>query len=97
MWNKIRFYPTNLAQTPIPRNRTVSHARREFASHLPLLITGVIAIVTGHVIAVYLAHRTALRLFSDRKRMLASQFPMLALMVAYTMLSLWIIAQPAVR
>lgn len=59
--------------------------------------TGVISIVAGHVIAVYLAHRTALRLFNDRRRMLASQFPMLALMVAYTMLSLWIIAQPAVR
>jgi hypothetical protein len=59
--------------------------------------TGVIAIVTGHVIAVYLAHRTALRLFRDRRRILASQFPMLALMVAYTMLSLWIIAQPAVQ
>jgi hypothetical protein len=59
--------------------------------------TGVIAIVAGHVIAVCLAHRTALRLFSDQRRMLASQLPMLALMVAYTMLSLWIIAQPAVR
>jgi hypothetical protein len=58
--------------------------------------TGVVAIVTGHVIAVYLAHRMALHLFSDRRRMLASQFPLLALMVCYTMLSLWIIAQPAV-
>ena len=59
--------------------------------------TAVIAIVTGHVIAVHLAHRTALRLFRERRRVLASQFPMLALMVAYTMLSLWIIAQPAVQ
>lgn len=59
--------------------------------------TGVIAIVTGHVIAVYLAHRTALRVFSGRQRMLACQLPMLVLMVAYTIISLWIIAQPAVR
>jgi hypothetical protein len=59
--------------------------------------TGVIAIVAGHVIAVSLAHRMALYLFSDRRGMLASQFPLLALMVAYTMLSLWIIAQPAVQ
>ncbi len=58
--------------------------------------TGVLAIVTGHVIAVYLAHRMALHLFGERSRMLASQFPLLALMVCYTMLSLWIIAQPAV-
>jgi hypothetical protein len=39
----------------------------------------------------------ALYLFSDRSGMLASQFPLLALMVGYTMLSLWIIAQPAVQ
>jgi hypothetical protein len=58
--------------------------------------TGVVAIVTGHVIAVYLAHRMALQLFGDQRRMLASQFPLLVLMVCYTMLSLWIIAQPAV-
>jgi hypothetical protein len=57
---------------------------------------GVVAIVTGHVIAVYLAHRMAVYLFKDQRRALASQFPLLALMVAYTMLSLWIIAQPAV-
>jgi hypothetical protein len=59
--------------------------------------TAVIAIVTGHMIAVYLAHRTALRLFGGGSRTLASQLPMVALMVAYTMLSLWIIAQPTVR
>lgn len=59
--------------------------------------TGVVAIVAGHVIAVYLAHRTAQRVFRNRKRILAGQLPMLVLMVAYTMISLWIIAQPAVR
>jgi hypothetical protein len=59
--------------------------------------SGVIAIVTGHVIAVCLAHLTAVRLFGARKRVLASQLPLVALMVAYTMLSLWIIAQPAVE
>jgi hypothetical protein len=59
--------------------------------------TAVIAIVTGHVIAVWLAHRTAQRLFGERRRMLASGLPMLALMVCYTMTSLWIIAQPAVQ
>jgi hypothetical protein len=58
--------------------------------------TGVIAIVTGHVIAVHLAHRMAEYLFGSTRRTLASQYPMLVLMVGYTMLSLWIIAQPAV-
>jgi hypothetical protein len=53
-------------------------------------------VVIGHVIAVFLAHVEALRLFGSRKAALASQVPMVALMVAYTMLSLWILAQPVV-
>ena len=54
------------------------------------------AIVTGHVIAVYLAHCTALQAYPDRRGALRSQWPMVALMVCYTMTSLWIIAQPIV-
>ena len=53
-------------------------------------------IVCGHVIAVHLAHVVALREFRGRQGALVSQIPMLALMVAYTMLSLWILAQPIV-
>jgi hypothetical protein len=53
------------------------------------------AIVAGHVAAVWLGHQTALRQFGPRAA--RSQLPMLALMVAYTLLSLWIIAQPIVN
>jgi hypothetical protein len=53
------------------------------------------AIVAGHVAAVWLGHQTALRQFGARAA--RSQLPMLALMVAYTLLSLWIIAQPIVN
>ncbi len=53
------------------------------------------AIVIGHVIAVSLAHALAYRLFPPRAALL-SQLPMLALMVLYTMSSLWILAQPVV-
>lgn len=56
----------------------------------------VILIVSGHVIAVVLAHVAALRLFGSARAAAASQVPMVALMVAYTMLSLWILAQPVV-
>ena len=48
------------------------------------------------VIAVFIAHVTALRVFGTRRRALVSQIPMVALMVAYTTLSLWILAQPIV-
>ncbi len=54
-------------------------------------------IVAGHVFAVYLAHAIALRSVRDPKRALRSQYPMLALMVLYTVLSLWIISQPIVE
>jgi len=57
----------------------------------------VTAIVIGHVIAVWLAHVTALRLFGTARAALRSQVPMTILMVGYTMLSLWILAQPIVE
>jgi hypothetical protein len=54
------------------------------------------AIVTGHVVAVYLSHCVALNANPDRRAALRSQWPMVVLMVGYTMTSLWIIAQPIV-
>ena len=56
--------------------------------------TAVIAIVLGHIIAVYIAHLISLRTIQDHSSALRSQYPMLVLMVAYTMVSLWILAQP---
>lgn len=56
--------------------------------------TAVVAIVVGHVIAVYVAHRVALNEFGSRRAALLSQIPMLLLMVVYTMTSLWMLAQP---
>lgn len=35
-----------------------------------------------------------MRHFADRRLAMRSQYPMLALMVGYTMASLWIVAQP---
>ena len=59
--------------------------------------TAAIAIVLGHVIAVYVAHAVALREFRDRRAALRSQLPMLMLMAGYTVVSLWIIARPIVE
>ena len=53
-------------------------------------------IVAGHILAVYLSHLVSIRNFESRARALDSQYPMLALMVIYTVVSLWIIAQPIV-
>jgi hypothetical protein len=59
--------------------------------------TAVAAIVVGHVLAVYLAHIMALRVIGDHRAALRSQIPMMVLMVGYTMISLWILAQPIVE
>jgi hypothetical protein len=56
--------------------------------------SAVIAIVVGHVASVVLAHGEAARAYGPLATV--SQGPMLVLMVAYTMLSLWILAQPIV-
>ena len=56
----------------------------------------VTAIVVGHVLAVYIAHVMAARVFAGRGQALRSQIPMLFLMVGYTMVSLWILSQPIV-
>lgn len=57
-------------------------------------ITSVISILIGHIIAVFLSHTIALRLIKSHKYAIRSQYPMLILMVGYTIASLWIITQP---
>jgi hypothetical protein len=59
--------------------------------------TAVIAIVIGHIMSVCLAHLMALHVFKDSGLATRSQYPMLGLMVCYTMISLWILAQPIVE
>ena len=54
----------------------------------------VISIVVGHIIAVYLAHLRACAIYGNGRLALKSQVPMLALMVIYTVVSLWIISRP---
>jgi hypothetical protein len=53
-------------------------------------------IVAGHVIAVYLAHVATLQLWLGPRLAMRSQYPLVALMVLYTVFSLWILSQPIV-
>ena len=52
------------------------------------------AIVGGHIAAVVLAHRLALR--AQGARPILAGLPLVLVMIGYTILSLWIIAQPIV-
>jgi hypothetical protein len=51
-------------------------------------------LVVGHSMAVCVAYLVALRIFRDPRLARRSQYPMLALLVASTVFSLWILAPP---
>jgi hypothetical protein len=50
-------------------------------------------IVAGHVVAVFVAHRMALRAHGRPRQALVAQVPLVGLMVAYTFTGLWILGQ----
>jgi hypothetical protein len=54
-------------------------------------------IVTGHIIAVMAAHRTAVRLADSHRSAINSQYALTVLMSVYTITTLWLLAQPLVR
>lgn len=56
-----------------------------------------VAIVTGHVISVWLGHRVALGAWSSRRGAILASIPLTGLMVAYTAVSLTVIADPLTR
>jgi hypothetical protein len=55
------------------------------------------AIVSGHVISIWLAHRVALRELGSVRRALVASIPLTVLMLGYTAVSLTIIAEPMVK
>lgn len=55
------------------------------------------AIVIGHVMAVWLAHRVALRETGTARHAALASLPLTLLMIVYTVISLLVIAEPMVR
>ena len=53
----------------------------------------VVALVVGHVAGLAVAHDRAVALFKDRGDALRSQYPILALMVLYTVGGLWVLSR----
>ena len=54
-------------------------------------------IVIGHVLAVYISHVFALKMFKSHDNAIRSQYPMLLLMLIYTAISLWILSMPIIE
>ena len=50
-------------------------------------------VVIGHLIALVLAHDRALAIFGEARTAMRSQYPLLVVMVGYTTLALWLLAQ----
>lgn len=51
-------------------------------------------VVLAHIVGVWFAHILASKLFNDEKTVLKSQLPLMALMVGFTALTLWLLAAP---
>ncbi len=54
------------------------------------------AVVVGHLVAIWAAHTAAYDLFPGRLQAIRSQYPFIAVMVFYTMTSLWVVSRPEV-
>jgi hypothetical protein len=57
---------------------------------------GITAVIVGHLVAIWVAHAAAYDLFPARMQAIRSQYPFIAVMVFYTMTSLWVISRPEV-
>jgi hypothetical protein len=51
-------------------------------------------VLGGHLLAIWVAHSTAYRLFPSRLQAIESQYPFVFVMMAYTAISLWLISLP---
>lgn len=57
-------------------------------------VIGLIAVLLGHLLAIWVAHATSFDLFPGRLQPLRSQYPFIIVMIFYTMTSMWIVTQP---
>ena len=63
---------------------------------LPVWFTGfeLTFVLLGHLVAIWVAHAVAYDLFPSRMQAIRSQYALTAVMVFYTMTSLWIVSRP---
>ena len=69
-----------------------------YPNPLPLWISifTLIFILLGHICSVWISHCISFKLFSGRLQPLRSQYPLIFVMILYTMFSLWIVTSPSV-
>jgi hypothetical protein len=92
--------PTGLVNWPVHLPYPFNDDFEPHAHFLPSAFywyVSVAVIVAVHVVAVVIAHRRLGRSQPTASAARAGEYPWLAAMVAYTMLSLWLLAQPLVK
>ncbi|MFB6296392.1 MAG: hypothetical protein ABEH66_06085 [Halobacteriales archaeon] len=57
-------------------------------------IVGVLLVLLGHVLAIWIAHARSFELFPGVFKPIRSQYPLTVVMIFYTMASLWVVVQP---
>ncbi|RRJ30389.1 hypothetical protein EIK79_10360 [Halocatena pleomorpha] len=67
-------------------------SRPSWFGHAQLL-----SILCGHLLAVWVAHTTAFDLFTGRFQSIRSQYPFILMMIAYTMIGMWIVLHPSAQ
>ena len=90
-------YFRNLAKAMAPMMPTAYQTTISIMNARSGWYLALIAIVPGHIFAVYVAHVMALRLYGTSGAAVWSQVPIVVLMIGYTVTSLWILSQPVVR
>jgi hypothetical protein len=60
-------------------------------------LVAIAGVLGGHLLAIWAAHAAALDLFPGRLQAIRSQYPFIAVMVWYTMVSLWVVTRPDVQ
>ena len=88
-----RSRPTRSAAVGISSGRSASRRISTIVSPETVWYVQVGALVVGHVAGLAIAHDRAVSIFEDRRAALRSQYPMLALMVLYTVGGLWLLSR----
>jgi hypothetical protein len=52
-------------------------------------------VLVGHLLAIWVAHSIAFRLFPGVRQAIRSQYPMILVMIGYTMISAWVVVSPS--
>ncbi len=87
----LTFFPSFMSAVLLPMNQSPIPI-----TPLPLWFSLIplVFILLGHICSVWISHCISFKLFSGRLQPLRSQYPLILVMVIYTMFSLWIISAP---